>query len=203
MKTSGSPRRVAREFFTIDLRGLRAALVARAAAAGMTESDVLRSALAAALGDSTGRGPASVQTSIEPTPPATLVKLSVRLARLAASRLEQQARATGLSRGAYLTRLIDGAPPVAASSDRAAGAAALRASASELAVLSRDINHLTHLLRQGNVEAAQPYRERLDTLDGDVRAHLEKAASVLAGLSPARVTKRRPHPLARHNRRAP
>ena len=70
-------------------------------------------------------------------------------------------------------------------------------------MLSRDINHLTHLLRQGNVEAAQPYRERLDTLDGDVRAHLEKTAAVLAGLSPARVTKRRSHPLARHNRSTP
>ena len=88
----GPTRRVAREFFTVDLRGLRAALVARAAAAGMTESDVLRSALAAALADSTGRDLASVQTSIEPPPAATLVKLSVRLARLAASRLEQQAR---------------------------------------------------------------------------------------------------------------
>ena len=41
---------VAREFFTLDLRGLRAALTARAAEQGVTESDVLRSALAAALG---------------------------------------------------------------------------------------------------------------------------------------------------------
>lgn len=35
--------------FTVDLRGLRAALTARAARDGVTESDVLRSALAAAL----------------------------------------------------------------------------------------------------------------------------------------------------------
>ena len=200
---SGSTRRAAREFFTVDLRGLRVALAARAAAAGMTESDVLRSALAAALGDLTGCAAGSVQASIEPMPPTTLVKLSVRLVRLAASRLDQQAHAAGLSRGAYLTRLIDGAPPVAASADRAAGAAALRASAAELAVLSRDISHLTHLLSHGNVEAARPYRERLDTLDVDVRAHLEQAAAVLAALAPARVTKRRPHPLASHSRSAP
>ena len=38
-----------RELFTVDLRGLRAALAARAAEADMTESDVLRSALATAL----------------------------------------------------------------------------------------------------------------------------------------------------------
>ena len=200
---SGPARRAAREFFTVDLRGFRAALMARAAATGMTESDVLRSALAVSLGDLTGRAPVPVQASTEPMPPTTLVKLSVRLARLAASRLDQQAHAAGLSRGAYLTRLIDGAPPVVASADRAAGSVALRASATELAVLSRDINHLTHLLRRGNVEAARPYRERLDTLDGDVRAHLEKAAAVLAALPPARVTKRRPHPMANRNRSAP
>ncbi|HEX7499842.1 MAG TPA: hypothetical protein VF524_05990 [Polyangia bacterium] len=41
---------VAREFFTVDLRGLRGSLAARAARDGVTESDVLRSALAAALG---------------------------------------------------------------------------------------------------------------------------------------------------------
>ena len=38
--------RVLREFFTVDLRGLRAALAARAASNGLTESDVLRSTLA-------------------------------------------------------------------------------------------------------------------------------------------------------------
>jgi hypothetical protein len=57
--------------------------------------------------------------------------------------------------------------------ERAAGFAALNASASELAVLSRDINHLTHLLRIGSVAAAREYRGRLATLDGDVRKHLE------------------------------
>ena len=39
----------AREYFTVDLHGLRAALAKRAAQDGLTESDVLRSALAAAL----------------------------------------------------------------------------------------------------------------------------------------------------------
>ena len=34
----------AREFFTVDLRGLRAALSTRPAREGLTESDVLRSA---------------------------------------------------------------------------------------------------------------------------------------------------------------
>ena len=43
-----------REFFTVDLRGLRAALTARAAEAGMTESDLLRSTWAVALRDRAG-----------------------------------------------------------------------------------------------------------------------------------------------------
>jgi len=44
----------AREYITVDLRSLRAALAARAAHDGVTESNLLRSALATALG--TGRG---------------------------------------------------------------------------------------------------------------------------------------------------
>ncbi len=43
-----------RECFTVDLRGLRAALAARAARDGSTESYVLRSALAMALGTDMG-----------------------------------------------------------------------------------------------------------------------------------------------------
>jgi hypothetical protein len=177
----------ARQFFTVDLRGLRAALTARAASQGMTESDMLRSALAAALGSH------ACGDSVEPTPQTDAsqigasIKLSVRLPRTAAHRLDHQARAAGLSRGAYLSCLIQGAPPVMASADRSAGFAALNASSTELAVLSRDINHLTTLLRRGAVEAARPYRERLDTLDADVRAHLDKAGLALAELSSARV----------------
>jgi hypothetical protein len=153
----------------------------------VTESDVLRCALAATLGSG------ACSAAVEPTGQKDAshiggsIKLSVRLQRPAAHRLDHQARAAGLSRGAYLSRLIDGAPPVVASADRAAGAAALSASAAELALLSRDINHLTQLLRRGAVDAARQYRERLDNLDADVRAHLDKAALTLAGLSSARV----------------
>jgi hypothetical protein len=120
-----------REFFTVDLRGLRAGLSARAAAIGASESDVLRSALAAALHDASAapRGLAPSAPELLPSP----IKLSTRLPRAAAQRLDQSARAAGLSRGAYLARLIGGAPPVVASTDRAAYAAALSASAAELA----------------------------------------------------------------------
>lgn len=202
---------MAREYFTVDLRGLRAALAARAAERRMTESDVLRSALAAALDADPsiastqdpdfGGGP-SPTLPTPPTSPTPQVKLSVRLSRPASQRLDRHARAAGLSRGTYLTRLIDGAPPVTASTDRKAAAAALSQSSAELAVLSRDINHLTQLLRLGAMDAALQYRGRLDHLDVDVRSHLDKVATVLAECSTTRIGPRRSTP-ATAPRRSP
>jgi hypothetical protein len=191
---------VARQYFTVDLRGLRAALAARATDQGLTESDVLRSALAVALGVSHAAVVIRSSNPGEGQPPTRQVKLSVRLPRPAAQRLDLHVRAAGLSRGAYLSRLIDGAPPVTASVDRATGAAALSASSAELAVLSRDINHLTQLLQRGAVEAAREYRERLDKLDTDVRTHLDKAALTLAELSSARIGAGRSPTIATHRR---
>ena len=88
---------------------------------------------------------------------APQVKVSIRLRQTASSRLDQNARVAGLSRGAYLTRLLDGAPPVVASSDRAAMFNALNASSAELALLSRDMNHLTRLLLQGSSVSARSW----------------------------------------------
>jgi len=171
-----------REYFTVDLRGLRPALRARAARDGVTESAVLRSALTAALGDSgvPSRSPGVASAASPRTAPH--VKLSVRVSAPVARRLDLNGRAAGLSRGAYLTRLIDGAPPVIPRAERAAGFAALNASASEVALLSRDINHLTHLLRMGSVRAAREYQGRMESLDGDVRKHLALSAAVIAEL---------------------
>jgi hypothetical protein len=180
-------RAAAREFFTVDLRGLRAALTARAGLLGVTESDALRSALVAALDSNACSVAIAVSRQNDDSHAGGSIKLSVRLPRPAAHRLDHQARAAGLSRAAYLSHLIDGAPPVIASVDRAAATVALSASTTELALLSRDINHLTQLLRRGASEAARQYRERLDTLDADVRAHLDQAALTLAELSSSRV----------------
>ena len=181
-----------REFFTVDLRGLRAALSRRATEAGITESDVLRSALAVALGD--GRGdPQNSPATGGASASQPQVKLSVRITCPVAERLDRKARAAGLSRGAYLTGLISGAPAVVAATDRRAGFAALSASAAELALLSRDIHHLTHLLRCGEFGPAQAYRERLETLDADVRQHLDRSAAAFAELAPPQVQARRIH----------
>ena len=171
-----------REFFTVDLRGLRARLRERAKRSGVTETSVLRSALAAALGTEHA-DPAALSAGACDSTIATPVKLSVRVSRPVCCRLDHNAREAGLSRALYLMRLIDGAPAVVASTDREAMVGALNASSTELALLSRDINHLTQLLRQGSVEAARMYTGRHDALDGDVRRHLALAATVLAELS--------------------
>ncbi len=181
-----------REFFTVDLRGLRAALRALAAEDGVTESDALRGALAAAL-NKHRRDALNLPVTAEAPTSKRQIKLSVRIASQAAQRLDQQARAAGLTRGAYLTGLIDGAPAVATSTDRRTGFAALSASAEELALLSRDIHHLTQLLRTAQSRPAQEYRERLQTLDADVQQHLGLAAAVLTELAPARARVRRVH----------
>ncbi len=172
----------AREYFTVDLRSLRPALRARAARDGVTESDVLRSALATALGDPGARLPTPVIESAKSPRTMRPIKLSLRVSPQVARRLDLNGRAAGLSRGAYLMRLINGAPSVIPSADRTAGFAALNASASELALLSRDINHLAQLLGKGSIAAAREYRGRLDSLEGDVRKHLELSATVIAEL---------------------
>jgi hypothetical protein len=80
----------AREYFTVDLRGLRAALAARAARDGMTESDVVRSALATSFGTS---GPVlfdPARQSIADPPSTSQMKLSVRVAVSTARRLDQR-----------------------------------------------------------------------------------------------------------------
>ena len=175
-----------REFFTVDLRGMRAMLRARATSQSLTESAVVRGILAAALGAE--RGDSSAPSTACGPMTAPQVKMSVRLPRSAASRLDRQARAAGLSRGVYLTRLIDDAPPVVASVDRAAMFNALNASSNELALLSRDMNHLTGLLRQGSFAAAREYTARHDSVDRMVQAHLALAAPILCELSLMRLT---------------
>ena len=62
--------------------------------------------------------------------------------------------------------------------------AALVTSSAELSTLTRNIHHLTSLLRQGESRAAREYREMLDTLAGGVRGHLMLAGRVLADLRP-------------------
>ena len=172
------------DFVTVEMRGLKAALVARAQTQRVSVSELVRSAVARDLGLSVAGEPDYGDLPLEAGRTAS-VKLSVRLTADEASQLIAGARAAGLSRGAYLAGLVANVPVLSAGGGRAEHIAALRVSSAELATLSRNIHRLTVLLRQANVEPARAYREMLDTLAGDVRRHLELAARALADMQPS------------------
>lgn len=174
----------AHDFVTVEMRGLKAALVARAQAERVSVSALVRSAVARDLGLAADGEACRLEEASAGSVSAASVKLSIRMSAVDASQLAAGARAAGLSRGAYLAGLIANVPVLSAGGGRAEHIASLMASSAELATLSRNIHRLTALLRQTNVEAARPYREMLDTLAGDVRRHLELAARALADLQP-------------------
>jgi hypothetical protein len=174
------------EFVTVDMRGLKATLVARAQAERVSVSVVVRRAVERELGKlDASREPARDDQARNCGGPT--VKLSLRLTSEEAQQLAAGARRAGLSRGAYLAGLLAGIASLADdSASRPDRLAALNASCAELSTLSRNLHDLTTLLRQGEVRAAMQYRETLDTLGADVREHLSMAAALLAELRPAR-----------------
>jgi hypothetical protein len=173
------------EFVTVEMRGLKAVLVARAQAERVSMSVLVRAAVERELGlvDSSAEPEGAMRTAAEA---GSIVKLSVRLTSSEAVQLDAGAKRAGLSRGAFLAGLLANVPSLTGNSaSRVDCLAALTASSAELSTLSRNIHRLTVLLRQGEVGPLQ-YRRMLDTLGDDVRAHLRLAASVLADLRPAR-----------------
>jgi len=179
-----------RDRISVDLHGLRAALVERAQARRASVSVLVREAVERELGHVDGSKECGGATG--PAAPAgSTVKLSIRLTSDEAERFDAAARRAGMSRGAFLSGLLADVPALSGGAgSRLDCLAALTASSAELSTLSRNINHLTALLRKGDVRPAQEYRRMLDTLGDDVRQHLRLAASVLAELRPARPSAR-------------
>jgi len=178
------------------LHGLKVALVARAQTQRVDVSVLVRRAVERELGVTVATTELANETCRSHAASAT-VKLSIRLTGAEAAQLTAGAARAGLSRSAYVAGLLTEVPVVVISNaSRSDHLAALNASCAELSTLSRNLHHLTSLLRQGQVRAAMEYREMLDTLGGDVRAHLEMAASLLAELRPAR-----PYRAASHRQR--
>lgn len=177
-----------RERISVDLGGLKAALAARARARGMLPSAFIREALAAAL----GQGAVAEPPHGVGEPLATdTVRLSLRLPRQARDALLSAAQTSGLSTGDFVAALLVQAPALSDGGGAKSRLATLTASCAELATLSRNLHHLTTLLRQGSGRAAQEYRAMLDEIGADVRTHLALASSVAAELQPL-VRARRP-----------
>jgi hypothetical protein len=172
------------DFVTVDMRGLKAALVARAQSERVSVSVLVRDAVGRELGLPNAAADQQSAALAGTASSAASVKLSIRMTPEEAERLAAGARAAGLARGAYLAGLIADVPVLSAGGSRADHLATLIASSAELSTLSRNIYHLTSLLREGNVRPALEYREMLDTLAGDVHGHLTLAAGVLADLRP-------------------
>ena len=172
-----------RDRISVDLRGLRAALLDQARARGVTPSDLVRGVLAEALGavDSDLRVLGSATKRSAPT---GRVRLSLRVTAEQARLITLGAKAAKLSTGDFVSGLVAGVPVLSAGANRTDHLAALIASSADVSTLSRNIHHLTSLLRQGAFRAAQEYRPMLDTLADDLRGHLELAARVLAELRP-------------------
>jgi hypothetical protein len=185
------------DFVTVDMRGLKTALVARAQAERVSVSAVVRRAVAQELGLGDGsHEPACAGRSEGGT--GSTVKLSIRLTVAEAKQLAAGAKRAALSRGAFLAGLLAGIPSLSGTSaNRPDCIAALTASNAELSTFTRSINHLSALLRQGDVQAAREYRHLLDTLGGDVRVHLRLAGGVLADLRPAHTAQHRGKPQGR------
>ena len=170
-----------RDRISVDLRGLKAALVARSHERGVSPSDFVRATLAAALGPCDSIEPGAL---VRPSRLRDRVRLSLRMQRSDAEALLRAARDAGLPTSDFVTGLVAKAPVLASSATPSAHLAALTASCAEVATLSRNLHHLTTLLRQGSGRAAQEYREMLDSVNADVHSHLALATSVVAGLQP-------------------
>ena len=174
---------VSHDFVTVDMRGLKAALVARARERRVSVSVVVRDAVIGAL-PSEQAAPKASQAPVDTDVPSGTVKLSIRLTADEVRRLDAGAKAACLSRAAFLSGLVEGVN-VLSSGGRCDHVAALISSSSELSTLSRNIRHLADLLRRSESRAAQEYRGMLDTLAGDVNRHLSLAGDVLTQMLPA------------------
>ena len=172
-----------RDRISVDLQGLKATLCERAHAAGMLPSDVVRKALADVLGQPTASGALRAPYTRRDQG-ASRVRLSLRMTRAQAAAVIEAAHWAGMSPGGYVANLVAGVPVLTCGGRRAEHVTALIASCAEMSSLSRNVYHLTLLLREGSSRAAQEYRMMLDTLANDVREHLRLASAVLAELRP-------------------
>lgn len=174
------------DFVTVEMRGLKAALVARAQAQRVSVSELVRGAVARDLGLSVVNGAPQCVEVPQRVGFGTSVKLSIRMTAEEAGQLAAGARSAGLSRGAYLAGLVAHVPVLTAGVSRVEHIAVLSESTAELATLSRNLYQLSTQLRRDADESTVPLRLMLDTLARDVRQHLDLASIALADLQPRR-----------------
>lgn len=183
---------VPHEFVTVEMRGLKGPLLARARAERMSVSTLVRDAVAARLKH--GLTAPAHSSADEVRFDEHAVRLIVRLFAREARQFTDGAQRAGLSRGAYLVQMMEADAGSSTSGQRMAQIAAVIASNGHVSTLSRNIRHLAKLLGQGSVRAAQEYRAMLDGIEGDVRRHLALVAQLASTLPKPRQGGRLPDP---------
>ena len=181
-----------RDRLSVDLQGLKAALVERARLAGTSPSGWVRATLAEALGGLAGPVDGARPRRLEARA-AGRVRLTLRMSRDDASAVLAAARLAGQASGDFVANLLVMQPAPMPASDRAATIGALIASCAELSTFSPNLSHLVSLLRQGSFRPAEEYRPMLAALGTDVREHLDHFTRVIAELQPRRRSRRHQH----------
>jgi len=174
-----------RDRLSVDLHGLKAALVEHARLAGTSPSRWVRATLAEALGSPAEPADGTRPQRLEARAVGR-VRLTLRMSREDASAVLAAARLAGQAPGDFVVDLLTGQPAPMPASDRAETVGALIASCAELSTFSRNLSHLVSLLRQGAFRPAEEYRPMLATLSTDVREHLDYFTRAMAELQPRR-----------------
>lgn len=174
-----------RDRISVDLHGLKAPLLARAQAVGLSPSHLVRQVLADALGR-----PMQLNVDASRMPaqadPATRTRLCMRMRAEDAAATRQAAQRAGMATGDYVAALVAGVPVILDGRGHAQTLQALTASTDELAHFGHRLYQLNALLRRGDVEPIRPYAGMLETLARDVRRHLDHVSCALADLQPRR-----------------
>ena len=167
-----------RDRVIIDLRGIGDAVRSAAAQRRISVAHLARQCLLSAMAPS--EPPARPPGSDCPTPSFPTAKLTLRLPQPHADALIVNAVGLGLSYGEYVARLVNGSPLPRPAAERAADRAALLKSSDQLAALSADLNAFMRLLRSGDSAEVEKYRHRIETVDTDIRDHLDLASKFMA-----------------------
>ena len=158
----------------VDLRSIGDAVRAAARARHSTVAAFVREALVEAI----GRPSTLPEVIAAEFGRAEIVKLTLRLREPEA--LILNATGLGLSYGEYVARLVRQTPLPRPATERAADRAALMASSDNLAALSVDLGTFMRLLRMGKSAEVEKYRRRIETIDLDIRRHLDRVSVLIA-----------------------
>jgi len=165
-----------RDRIGIDLRGIGDAVRAAARARQTTIAAFAREALVEAI----GRPSTLPEVSATESSRAEIVKLTLRMRQRDAEALNSNATHLGLSYGEYVARLVKQIPLPMPAAERAADRAALMISNDNLAALSVDLAALMRLLRMAKSAQVERYRRRIETVDLDIRRHLDRVSALIA-----------------------